>query len=131
MNSPYTIMVVDDEESLVKLATHVLEMKGYRVLGAPHSENALKMATSYPEKIHLLLTDVRMEPHMSGCVLAQHLRPARPDMRVVYMSSYPASEIVRKEVEHGQASLLRKPFTPTGLLEKVKAVLEEHEAHHK
>lgn len=131
MNSPYTVLVVDDEESLVKLATHVLEMKGYRVLGAPHSENALRMAKTFPEKIHLLLTDVRMEPHMSGCVLAQHLRPSRPDMKVVYMSSYPASEIVRKEVEHGTASLLRKPFTPTALLEKVKAVLEEQEAHHR
>lgn len=129
MNSPYTVLVVDDEESVVKLATHVLEMKGYRVLGAPHGENALNMAAAFPERINLLLTDVRMEPHMSGCVLAQHLRPSRPDMRVVYMSSYPASEIVRKEVEHGQASLLRKPFTPTALLEKVKAIQEEQETH--
>lgn len=129
MSSPYTVLVVDDEESVVKLATHVLEMKGYRVLGAPHSENALSMAAAFPERINLLLTDVRMEPHMSGCVLAQHLRPSRPDMRVVYMSSYPASEIVRKEVEHGQASLLRKPFTPTALLEKVKAIQEEQETH--
>jgi FixJ family two-component response regulator len=67
-----------------------------------------------------------MEPHMSGCVLAQHLRPARPDLKVVYMSSYPASEIVRKEIDHGTATLLRKPFTPTVLLEKVKAVLDPH-----
>ncbi len=125
MNPASTILVVDDEESLVKLATHILEMRGYRVLGAPHSENALRMAANFPEKIHLLLTDVKMDPHMSGCLLAQHLRPSRPDMRVVYMSSYPASEIVRREVEHGTAILLKKPFTPTALLEKVKAVLEE------
>lgn len=130
MNPAYTILVVDDEESLVKLATHVLEMRGYRVLSASQGENALRLAADFPERIHVLLTDVKMEPHMSGCVLAQNLRPSRPDMRVVYMSSYPASEIVRKEVEHGNASLLRKPFTPTGLLEKVKTVLEEQEAHH-
>lgn len=130
MNPAYTILVVDDEESLIKLATHVLEMRGYRVLSASQGESALRVAADFPERIHLLLTDVKMEPHMSGCVLAQHLRPSRPDMRVVYMSSYPASEIVRKEVEHGNASLLRKPFTPTGLLEKVKSVLEELEAHH-
>ena len=130
MNPAYTILVVDDEESLIKLATHVLEMRGYRVLSASQGESALRIAADFPERIHLLLTDVKMEPHMSGCVLAQHLRPSRPDMRVVYMSSYPASEIVRKEVEHGNASLLRKPFTPTGLLEKVKSVLEELEPHH-
>lgn len=129
MNPQYTVLVVDDEESLVKLATHVLEMRGYRVLGAPQSENALQMAADFPGRIHLLLTDVKMDPHMSGCLLAQHLRPSRPDMRVVYMSSYPASEIVRKEVEHGTASLLKKPFTPTALLEKVKAVLEGQETH--
>jgi DNA-binding NtrC family response regulator len=129
MNSAYTILVVDDEESLVKLATHVLEMRGYRVLSASHGENALRLAADFPDRIHVLLTDVKMDPYMSGCVLAQHLRPSRPDMRIVYMSSYPASEIVRKEVEHGNASLLRKPFTPTGLLEKVKSVLEEQEAH--
>lgn len=130
MNAAYTILVVDDEEPLVKLATHVLEMKGYKVLPAPHSERALRMAAEYRDRIHLLLTDVKMDPHMSGCVLAQHLRPSRPDMKVVYMSSYPASEIVRKEVEHGSASLLKKPFTPTALLEKVKAVLEGQEVHH-
>lgn len=130
MNAAYTILVVDDEEPLVKLASHVLEMRGYKVLPAPHSERALRMARDYPDRIHLLLTDVKMDPHMSGCVLAQHLRPSRPDMKVVYMSSFPASEIVRKEVEHGAASLLKKPFTPTALLEKVKSVLDRQEAHH-
>ena len=129
MTPPQTILVVDDEEPLVKLATHVLEMRGYRVLPANSGESALKLIANSREKINLLLTDVKMEPHMSGCVLAQQLRPSRPDMRVLYMSSYPASEIVRKEVEHGTASLLKKPFTPTVLLEKVKAVLETETAH--
>lgn len=128
MNRQNTILVVDDEESLVKLASHILEMRGYRVLTALTGESALRLATSHPEKINMLLTDVKMEPHMSGCVLAQHLRPSHPEMRVVYMSAYPASEIVRKEVEHGTATLLKKPFTPTGLLEKVKAVFDAVEA---
>lgn len=122
------ILLVEDEESLLKLATHILEMRGYRVLAASQSEAALHQAEEFPEKINLLLTDVRMDPHMSGCVLAQHLRPSRPDLRVVYMTSFPISEIVRKEVEHGQAVLLKKPFTPTALLEKVKETLA-HEAH--
>ena len=128
MNHQNTILVVDDEESLVKLTTHVLEMRGYRVLSALNGESALRLAASHPDKINMLLTDVKMEPHMSGCVLAQHLRPSRPEMRVVYMSSYPASEIVRKEVEHGTATLLKKPFTPTGLLEKVKAIFSAVES---
>lgn len=128
MNRQYAILVVDDEESLVKLAAHILEMRGYRVLTALTGESALRLASSHPGKINMLLTDVKMEPNMSGCVLAQHLRPAHPEMQVVYMSSYPASEIVRKEVEHGVATLLKKPFTPTVLLEKVKAVFDAVEA---
>jgi DNA-binding NtrC family response regulator len=129
MTSAFNILVVDDEEPIVKLVTHVLEMRGYRVIPAAHSEHALRLAAGFKERIHLLLTDVKMDPHISGCLLAQQLRPSRPDMKVVYMSSYPASEIVRKEVDHGTASLLKKPFTPTGLLEKVKAVLEPQPAH--
>lgn len=129
MSAPQTVLVVDDEEPLVKLAAHVLEMRGYRVLAAGSGEAALRLVARSRERIDLLLTDVKMEPHMSGCVLAQHLRPSRPDMRVLYMSAFPASEIVRKEVAHGSAFLLKKPFTPTVLLEKVKSVLETEAAH--
>lgn len=129
MTTPCNILVVDDEESLVKLATHVLEMKGYRVLPAANGEKALRIAGACKDRIHLLLTDVKMDPFMSGCVLAQQMRPVRPDMKVLYMSAYPASDIVRKEVDHGTAFLLRKPFTPTALLEKVKTVLEPQHAH--
>jgi DNA-binding NtrC family response regulator len=126
--SETNILLVEDEESLLKLATHVLEMQGYRVIASPHSEAALRTAKARPERIHLLLTDVRMDPHMSGCKLAQHLRPLRPDMQVLYMSAYPASEIVVKEVEHGAADLLKKPFTPTALLDAVKKALEHAES---
>jgi two-component system, cell cycle sensor histidine kinase and response regulator CckA len=123
--SETNILLVEDEESLLKLATHILEMQGYRVFAYPHSEAALRMAKNLPDRIHLLLTDVRMDPHMSGCKLAQHLRPLRPEMQVLYMSAYPSSEIVKKEVEHGTAALVKKPFTPTVLLEAVKTALEQ------
>jgi DNA-binding NtrC family response regulator len=127
-NEQAVILLVEDEESLLKLATHILEMRGYHVMAAAQSETALHQAEEFPERINLLLTDVRMDPHMSGCVLAQHLRPSRPDMRVIYMTSFPIGEIVRKEVEHGLAFLLKKPFTPTALLEKVKEVISAEAA---
>lgn len=122
--SDFTVLVVEDEESVLKLVTHILEMKGYRVLATPHSEAAYRQAKALAEPIHLLLTDVRMDPHISGCKLALALRPLRPEMKVLYMSAFPTSEIVRKEVESGIASLLRKPFTPTQLLATVQSVLE-------
>lgn len=121
--SETNILLVEDEESLLKLATHILEMQGYSVLATPHSEAALRKARNFPGRIHLLLTDVRMDPHISGCKMAQQLRISRPDIQVVYMSAYPTSELVKREVEHGSADLLKKPFTPTALLEAVKKAL--------
>jgi DNA-binding NtrC family response regulator len=126
--SDFTVLVVEDEESLLKLVTHILEMKGFRVLATPHSEAAYRKAKSHTVPINLLLTDVRMDPHISGCKLALALRPLRPEMKVLYMSSNPISEIVLKEVENGTASLLRKPFTPTQLLATVQSVLEQTES---
>jgi DNA-binding NtrC family response regulator len=118
--SDINILLVEDEESLLKLATHILEMRGYRVIASPHSEAALRTAKNLGERIHLLLTDVRMDPHMSGCKLAAHIRVLHPETQVLYMSAFPASEIVIKEAAHGTADLLKKPFTPTGLLEAVR-----------
>ena len=124
-NSDYTILVVEDDESLLRLTTHVLEMAGYRVLANPESETALHRSRSRPdEAIHLLLTDVRMDPHMSGARLAQRIRIDRTEMKVIYMTGFPAIDMVAKEANSGTAGLLRKPFTPTALLEAVHKALE-------
>ncbi|MBW8889859.1 MAG: response regulator [Fibrobacteres bacterium] len=123
--SETVILVVEDDESLLRLSTHVLEMAGYRVIPMPESESALHRAKSRrDETIHILLTDVRMDPHMSGARLAHLLRQERPDLKIIYMTGFPASEIVLKEATGGQAALLRKPFTPTVLLDAVRKCLD-------
>lgn len=127
--SETSILLVEDDESILRLSTHVLEMAGYRVAPMPESESALHRAKSRrDETYHLLLTDVRMDPHMSGARLAHLLRQERPGLKVLYMTAYPASEIVMKEAAAGVAGLLRKPFTPTALLEAVHKALEESPA---
>jgi DNA-binding NtrC family response regulator len=123
--SETVILLVEDDESLLRLSAHVLEMAGYRVIAMPESESALHRAKSRrDETIHLLLTDVRMDPHMSGARLAHLLRQERPGLKIIYMTGFPASEIVLKEVAGGQAALLRKPFTPTVLLEAIRRSLD-------
>src|SRR4051812_19964474 len=123
--SETVILLVEDDESLLRLSTHVLEMAGYRVIAMPESESALHRAKSRrDETIHLLLTDVRMDPHMSGARLAHLLRQERPDLKIIYMTAFPASEIVLKEAASGLAGLLRKPFTPTVLLDAVRKSLD-------
>lgn len=119
------IMVVDDEEPLLRLSTHVLEMAGYRVMPVAESETALHRSKSRrDETIHLLLTDVRMDPHMSGARLAHLMRQDRPALRVIYMTGFPLLETIMKEEASGSAIVLKKPFTPTALLEAVRRALE-------
>jgi DNA-binding response OmpR family regulator len=117
-----TILVVEDEEEVRALARDVLEMNGYTVLEALDVADAGRLAETHSGPIHLLVTDVVM-PGVSGPELAQRLRARRPDLRVLCMSGYPESADRRIEGKAGWTAWLQKPFTPAGLLEKVRACL--------
>jgi DNA-binding NtrC family response regulator len=118
-----TILVVDDEDSIRNLAALVLETDGYQVLKARHSDEALILLDSYKDSVHLLLTDVKMDPFLTGCELAKCIRLMRPDIGVLYISGFPNNPMVQQEVMEARAGFLAKPFSPKDLLEKVKAVL--------
>lgn len=118
-----TILLVDDEDSIRNLAAMVLEGQGYRVLKAQHSDEALILLDGYKEPVHLLLTDVKMDPFLSGSELAKCIRLMRPDIGVLYISGFSSNAVVQQEVEEARAAFLAKPFTPKDLLEKVKSIL--------
>ncbi|MDB5106464.1 MAG: sensory box histidine kinase/response regulator [Fibrobacteres bacterium] len=120
-DSPKTILLVDDEDSIRNLAALVLEGDGYHVLKAQHSDEALILLDSYKATVHMLLTDVKMDPFLSGCELAKCIRLMRPDIAVLYISGYSSNAMVQQEVEEARASFLAKPFTPKDLLEKVRS----------
>lgn len=119
---PATILVVEDEEEVRALARDVLEMNGYAVLEALDVADATRLAETHPGPIHLLITDVVM-PGASGPELAGRLRARRPDLRVLCMSGYPESADGRIEGEAGWNAWLQKPFTPDGLMRKVRDCL--------
>jgi two-component system, cell cycle sensor histidine kinase and response regulator CckA len=123
--SPKTILLVDDEDSIRNLAALVLEGEGYRVLKAQHSDEALILLDSFKETVHLLLTDVKMDPFLSGCELAKCIRLMRPDISVLYISGYSNNPMVQQEVEESRASFLAKPFSPNDLLQKVKSAFAD------
>ncbi len=118
-----TILLVDDEDSIRNLAAYVLEAEGYRVLRAKHSDEALIMLDSFREAVHLLLTDVKMDPFLTGCELAKCIRLIRPDIGVLYISGFASNPMVQQEVEDARAGFLAKPFSPKDLLEKVRSAL--------
>ena len=115
-----TILVVEDQEQLRKLAGNILRSYGYQVLEAANSGEALLHSERFAGPIHLLLTDVVM-PGMTGSELATRLKPLRPTMRVIFMSGY-SERAISDRLELAGA-YLQKPFSPEALADKVRAVL--------
>jgi PAS domain S-box-containing protein len=118
-----SILLVEDSEPLRKLAQTFLESAGFRVMSAEHGEDALQVASRHGKTFDLLLTDVVM-PGMNGRVLAEHLLPRQPGMRVLYMSGYTDSFIAGHGVLEPGTHLLHKPFTDEVLIRKVREVLD-------
>jgi two-component system cell cycle sensor histidine kinase/response regulator CckA len=118
-----TVLLVEDAEPLRKLAHSYLESSGFKVLTAGSGEEALQVAANFPGTFDLLLTDVVM-PGMNGRVLAEHLMPRQPGMRVLYMSGYTDSFIAGHGVLEPGTHLLHKPFTEEVLIRKAREVLD-------
>jgi PAS domain S-box-containing protein len=118
-----TILLVEDEENLRRLARQSLETQGYSVIDAPDGTAAIKISQAHKGPIHLLLTDVIM-PGMNGRELANQLSPTRPEMRVLYMSGYTENHIGHNGTLDEGITLLQKPFTLPALKAKVREVLD-------
>lgn len=118
-----TVLVVEDDDIVRRLACEVLEMLGYTVLSACDPEGALRASREHDAPIHLLLTDVVM-PQMDGATLFCRLHPDRPDMRVLYVSGYTRDSIVNHRVLRHGVNFLQKPFTVERLAGKVRDVLD-------
>ncbi len=116
-----TVLVVEDEEGVRKLASEFLESAGYAVLTAKDGAEALAIAEQSDEPVHLLLTDVVM-PNMRWPELAKRLKGLRSRLRIVYMSGY---------VEYNRGNddfldegfFLQKPFSRDTLVLKVGEAL--------
>ena len=118
-----TILLVEDDAALRKLATRILESAGYTVLLASTGEEALHLLERHEALVHLLLSDVVM-PGMSGRELAERVAQTRPGTKALYMSGYTSDTIVRHGVLEAQVQFLNKPFTAEALLRKVRDVLD-------
>jgi two-component system cell cycle sensor histidine kinase/response regulator CckA len=122
-----TILVVEDENSVRRLAFQVLSRAGYRVLEAADGREALLLAGQFSGRIHLLLTDVVL-PGPSGIVVADTLRGQRTDMRILYMSGYSVDTHGPALAGAGAPPLLPKPFSRDQLLNEVGRALSDEAA---
>jgi len=117
-----TVLLVEDEPVVLRLARDLLAENGYRVLAASSGSDALSIARKETEIIHMLITDVVM-PEMSGPELADRMRKLRPGMRVLYMSGYTDDEMLCRKGLPENSAFLQKPFTPHQFLQKARATL--------
>jgi two-component system cell cycle sensor histidine kinase/response regulator CckA len=117
-----TVLLVEDEDSVRQLVRETLESRGYRVLEAPNGQAGLALAASHPDPIHLIITDVIM-PGLSGHELVQQLLPARPALKVLYLSGYAQDAFPSTAAAESQKTFLQKPFTLQSLARKVREIL--------
>ena len=117
-----TILLVEDEEAVRRLAGMVLKAGGYTVLEARDGTEALAMAEAHLDPIRLLITDLIM-PNIGGWELARRLRSVRPGLKILLMSGYTEWTLDDHGVSEGDLAFLQKPFTPADLLRKVREVV--------
>jgi two-component system cell cycle sensor histidine kinase/response regulator CckA len=118
-----TILIVEDDEDVRKLAARVLEKQGYTVLVASQGSDALSLCGEYKKPIHLVLCDVVM-PGMGGRELTDRLTSFHPEMKLLYMSGYTENAVVHHGILIEGMNYIQKPFTVEGLVRKVREALD-------
>lgn len=119
-----TILLVEDEQAILKMTTMILELLGYTVLAADTPDKAIDLAREHADEIHLLMTDVIM-PAMNGRDLAKKLLTLYPNVKCLFMSGYTASVIERHGVMQQGMHFLQKPFSVKAVAAKVRQALDE------
>jgi CheY-like chemotaxis protein len=118
-----TILLVDDDESLRRLAQRLLGRLGYGVVLAEDGDTAVASCRDWPEDIQLLITDVFM-PDIGGVELAARLLAIRPAMKVLFVSG--SSEALRDTARLPQgANFLQKPYTTADIIKKIRDILDQ------
>jgi PAS domain S-box-containing protein len=119
-----TILLVEDEHAILKMATMMLEEQGYTVLPAGSPTQAIQIAEEYTGEIHLIMTDVVM-PEMNGRELGNHLQTLYPDIKRLYMSGYTANVIAHHGVLAPNVHFIQKPFSLKSISKTVRQVLDD------
>jgi DNA-binding NtrC family response regulator len=119
-----TILVVEDESSILELIEDTLQQLGYTVFTAKRPSEAIVLAQKHKASIDLLVTDVVM-PEMNGKDLKLRIEAFIPHIKVLFMSGYTTNVIMHQGILERDIHFLQKPFPVDSLAEKVREVLDE------
>ena len=118
-----TILIVEDEKSVIDVTQAMLEMLGYRVMVAMTGKDAIHITETFAGNIDLVLLDVTL-PDMDGGKVYAMITEARLDIKVIVFSGYAIDGPARKILDAGAHGFIQKSFSMTALSEKLKEVLE-------
>ncbi len=118
-----TVLLVEDEPALLRLATVMLERLGYQVVAAATPGEASRLAREHQGQIHLLMTDVVL-PGMNGRDLARNLQPLYAGLRCLFISGYTADVIADHGLLDVGVHFLQKPFSARNLAARVREALD-------
>jgi len=118
------VLLVEDDEAILRLLASALAASGYHVLQARNGEEALLAAQLFEKRIDLLISDVMM-PRVNGIELQRHLVELCPGLRTIFMSGYAADSVNVERVLSPATLFLAKPFSPRELLDKVGQLLAD------
>jgi len=125
MTGTETILLVEDEPSVRRVAANMLKQIGFTIIEASNGEEGLRTALEYGlDRIDLLLTDVIM-PKMGGRELSQQLMEMKPALKVLFMSGYTGVSIENSDLLRDGSHFIQKPFAKNILAKKVRDVLDE------
>jgi len=119
-----TLLVVEDDSALREMVVRILGGSGYTVIAMNDGLQAIEKAPDIDRHVDMLLTDVVM-PNMGGRDLANQIVGMFPDIKILFMSGYTDDAIVHHGVLEPGLDFIQKPFTPLGLLKKVREVLDK------
>jgi len=118
-----TILVVDDEEDILKICTEMLTKLGYKVMPARSGIEAVQLFTEKKDEIHLVILDMVM-PEMSGDEAYPLLKKIKPDLKVLLSSGYSLSEEASMILKNDQSGFIQKPFDINRVSFKIRELLD-------
>lgn len=119
--SKTTILVIDDDQSVLRVCRTMLLRLGLRVLQAQSAAEAIEIVKEHKGAIDLALLDVLM-PDITGDELYPLLKAHRPDMKVIVNSGYSLNGPAQRMMAAGAEAFIRKPFTKADLLSKISEI---------
>ncbi len=119
-----TILIVEDEEQILRLARRILEQLGYVVLAHGRPDEALQHVSTFAGPIHLVITDVVM-PGMNGREFLNRVAALRPGIRGLFISGYAADVLPTRDTPAASVPFLHKPFSIEQLAQSVRAILDQ------